>query len=250
MQSKLIIFFVLLPSIVFGFISDNDIAVLQSELSGKPIGERIAFWAEKFMDTPYDTDPIGEYVRKGVIVADERVDCMYLTFRAVELGLSRTPSDSVQIALDKRFMTRGKMEGDRVVNYDERFQSGEDMLESGKWGKEITPEIGEISIVDFPHKGKSVSLVAGMNIIKTSRVLRSGDIIFFINSPHKKGSGEIVGHMGIVKKEGDTLYLIHASGIKNRGGRVKKVLLYDYIATMPFIGIKVSRFETGGRPSE
>ena len=57
--------------------------------------ERIAFWAEQYIDVPYDTDPWGDYVRKNVIVADERVDCMYLTFRSVELALGRITSYNV-----------------------------------------------------------------------------------------------------------------------------------------------------------
>jgi hypothetical protein len=64
-------------------LTDEEIQKSQSFLRDKPIGERIAFWAEKFIGIPYDTDPFGEYVSKATIVTDERVDCMYLTFRAV-----------------------------------------------------------------------------------------------------------------------------------------------------------------------
>jgi hypothetical protein len=55
--------------------------------------------------------------------------------------------------------------------------------------------------------------------------------------------GEIIGHIGIIKREGKSLYLIHASGRKNRGGKVKKVPLAEYAANMPFVGIIVSRFQ-------
>ncbi|MBI5213849.1 MAG: hypothetical protein HY957_10865, partial [Nitrospirae bacterium] len=76
-------------------LSDGEIIALQSKLKNKPVGERIAFWAEKFIGVPYDKDPLGEYVSRTVITADERVDCMYLTFRAVELALSGTPEEAV-----------------------------------------------------------------------------------------------------------------------------------------------------------
>ncbi len=74
-------------------------------------------------------------------------------------------------------------------------------------------------------------------------MLKSGDMLFFVKDPDKRVKDEIVGHIGIVKKEADTLYLIHASGSKNRCGEVKKVLLSEYITSVPFIGIRVGRFE-------
>lgn len=43
-------------------------------------------------------------------------------------------------------------------------------------------------------------------------------------------------------EEQKEIYLIHAGGLKNKGGEVKKVRLYDYINSMPFIGVRVSRF--------
>ncbi len=70
---------------------------------------------------------------------------MYLVFRTLELSLSKTPAEAVLVALGKRFIDKGKVEDGKVVNYDNRFQYGEDMLDSGKWGREITEEIGPIT---------------------------------------------------------------------------------------------------------
>ena len=87
----------LIPIIVCLFLqpcfglTDEEIQKFQTLWKDKPIGERIALWAEKFTGVPYDSDPLGEYVSKATIVADERMDCMYLTFRVVELALSHTP---------------------------------------------------------------------------------------------------------------------------------------------------------------
>jgi hypothetical protein len=117
-------------------LTNEEIQKYQSLLKGKPIGERIAFWAEKFIGVPYDTDPLGEYVSKATIVADDRVDCMYLTFRAAELALSHTHEEAIQIALEKRFHSKGILKDGWVFNYDDRFEYGEDMIESGKWGME------------------------------------------------------------------------------------------------------------------
>lgn len=141
----LLIAFLSLSITANSFISDDEIALFQRELERNPVGERIAFWAEKFVGTPYDPDPLGGYVTKHVIVADERVDCMYLSFRTLELSLGRTPSEAIMIALDKRFMNRGRIVDGKIVNYENRFQRGEDMLDSGKWGREVTKEIGPIT---------------------------------------------------------------------------------------------------------
>ncbi len=68
--------------------------------------------------------------------------------------------------------------------------------------------------------------------------------MFFIKKPEERKLGEIVGHIGIVKLEQDQEpYLIHASGTKERGGMVKKVLLKDYVSQMPFIGVKITRID-------
>ncbi|MBI5025244.1 MAG: hypothetical protein HZC12_00650, partial [Nitrospirae bacterium] len=59
----------------------------------------------------------------------------------------------------------------------------------------------------------------------------------------KRQVGEIVGHIGIVKKELNNLYLIHANGQKGRdSGEVRKVLLKKYLQDTNFIGIKITRF--------
>lgn len=230
-------------------LTDSDISLGQQEESGKPVGERIAFWAERFVGTPYDPDPLGEYVTKKVIVADDRVDCMYLSFRTVELALAGTPEEAVRIALDKRFINRGTLERGAVANYEDRFQYGEDMLDSGKWGREITADIGPLSYIRGTRGREKVAIVSKGALLR--RIgnreplrLKSGDLIFFVKAPEKRVSDEVVGHIGIVKAEGASLYLIHASGKKNGGGEVKKVLFGDYIRSMPFAGVRVGRFLT------
>lgn len=231
-------------------ITNEEFISLQSRLKDKPIGERIAFWAERFVGTPYDTDPKGEYVTKGVIVADERVDCMYLTFRAVELALSNSQDDAIEIALDKRFHTRGIIKNGRVLNYDNRFEYGEDMILSGKWGKNITQDIGNTIKIKGSRGLDFIDILPLHEIIEKIQRLKSGDIIFFIKAGHKRTVGEIVGHIGIIKTEvkrqtteDRQIYLIHAGGIKGKGGKVEKVLLKDYIKKMPFIGAIITRFD-------
>ena len=241
---------------------DSEIASFQKEIADKPVGERIALWAEKFVGTPYDPDSMGEYVTKKAIVADDRVDCMYLSFRALELAASISPEQAINIALDKRFINKGSLDTKgNVLNYDDRFQYGEDMLESGKWGREVTGELGELTEIKGSRGKERVKIITKKTLLNclngsnsSSRLnclkLKNGDFIFFIKAVEKRKVGEIVGHIGIIKieyrrqnAEDREVYLIHAGGVKNKGGEVKKVRLYDYINSMPFIGVRVSRFD-------
>ena len=226
-------------------LSDKEVLRLQNALEGKSTGERIAFFAEQFVGTPYDIDPLGTYVTRSVIVADEKVDCMYLVFRAVELALSSTPAEAVQIALQKRFHSKGVISDGKVTNYADRFVYGEDMISSGKWGKEITSEIGKASVIQGTRSGENIDVLPRDEVLKRIEMLRSGDLIFFIKAPHKRASDEIVGHIGIIRRaEGidGGIYMIHANGRKGKGGTVKKTALSDYMKRMPFIGVKITRF--------
>ncbi len=231
-------------------LADEEIQRFQTQWEGKPVGERIALWAERFIGTPYDDDPAGEYVSKQTIVADDRMDCMYLTFRVVELALSHTPPEAVQIALDKRFHSKGVFKEGRVTNYDDRFEYGEDMVESGKWGREVTSEVGRTMKIEGSRGKDFVEILSAGGLMRGMSRLKSGDILFFATKPEKRKVGEIIGHMGIVKVEktarnleGREIFLIHASGTKGRGGAVKKVLLKGYLSKMDFPGVKITRFE-------
>jgi hypothetical protein len=228
-------------------LSDEEIRKFQTFLSNQAAGERMAFWAEKFLGVPYDRDPQGVYVTRAVIVADDEVDCMYLTFRVVELALSRSPEEAVQVALDKRFHTGGILQDGKVLNYDDRFQYGEDMIRSGKWGKEMTSRVGRTDRIRGSRDYDFFEVLPPHEMARKKERLRSGDILFFFKAPEKRVVDEGVGHMGIVKVEGKDsekeIFLIHAGGTKSSGGTVKKVLLSDYLSAMPFVGVKVTRLE-------
>jgi hypothetical protein len=250
-RAALVLILIFLPGPALALeLTDREIASLQAECSDMPVGERIAFWAEKFVGTPYDPDPLGIYVTKQVIVADKMVDCMYLTFRAAELALSNSPASAVEAALSMRFQKKGILEHGEVMNYDERFQYAMDMLLSGKWGTDITPTLPGATGMKGSRGVDRVSYLPAGAIPGAMGHLRSGDIVYFVKDPSKRMVGEIVGHIGIIKREGkreditenETLYLIHASGHKNHGGEVKKVLFGDYVRDMPFAGIMVGRF--------
>lgn len=240
-----------LPQPALPFAAD-EISVLQSSVKESPVGNRIAFWAEQFIGTPYDMDPLGDYVTRAAIVADERVDCMYLTFRAVELALSNSPEKAIDKALTMRFHTRGVLKDGRVVNYDDRYQDGIDMIRSGKYGVEITARLGKTRQISEPNSGDPIDFLPAVEVRKGMNELITGDIIFFVGDPSRRAVGGIIAHMGILKvelKNGGsirTVYLIHASGTKKRGGSVKKVLLDEYLAHMQHAGAKISRLNDSG----
>ena len=242
-MKRLLIFLFLFPSLATAFMSDDEIAVFQRTAAGWSTGQRIAFWAEQFIDMPYDPDPLGEYVRNNVVVADERVDCMYHVFRSVELALGKDPADSITVALDKRFHGKGFVEDGKVSNYAERFRYGEDMIESGKWGREITAELGETVMIRGERGRERMAMIRKHDIPNMPGKLRSGDLVFFVKDKKKMVSGELIGHIGIIKIEAEKTYLVSAFGRKNRGGKVRKILLSEYGREMPFVGIRVSRLE-------
>ncbi len=222
---------------------DDGIASMQKDLSGLPLGERIARWAEAFVGTPYDPDPMGAYVTRRDIVADDEVDCMYHAFRSVELAITNSPANAAKKALDMRFHTAGALdESGKVANYDERYQYAMDMIESGKWGQEVTGSIGPAKTIPGDRHHGPQQYIPAPTAHETLEKLQSGDMVFFVKSPSKRVVGEIIGHIGIIKREGEQVFLIHASGSKKRGGIVKKLLLADYLADTNFIGFKVSRF--------
>jgi hypothetical protein len=117
------------------------------------------------------------------------------------------------------------------------------MIFSRKWEKEITSEIGRVTKIKGSRGLDSIDMLPLGELMKEMQKLKTGDIIFFIKNPKKRISEEIVGHIGIIKIENKKIYLIHAGGIKSKGGAVKKVLFKDYIKSMPFIGAKITRFD-------
>lgn len=230
-------------SAAYAFPDQADIASLQAKWKSLPVGDRIAKWAEEFVGTPYDPDPEGIYVTRKAIVADDQVDCMYQVFRSVELALSNTPDEAVDAALDLRFITAGKTNNKGVVlNYKDRFRYAMDMIASQKWGVEMTKHLGFTRTIPGDRMYGPLQYIPKQRAAKALTKLRSGDIIFFVKYPAKRKVGEIIGHLGIIEREGDKVFLIHASGVKNGTGKVKKVPLAGYLKSMPFMGFKISRF--------
>jgi hypothetical protein len=218
------------------------------------IGEKIAFYANSFIGTPYDRIPIGLYVKSRRIIADNEVDCMYLVFRTVELAFADGDNKKAfQIGLDKRFHHHGIVDKKSlVVNYDDRFDYSEDMIFSGKWGKSIfsNEEMKKMKgtrfydVFYYMPKEKII-----LNDVKVVSKIKTGDILFLVKKPSLRSkSAEIIGHLGILDVVNNDIYFIHASGFKSFNkpqGKVKKVLLRDYLREMSkFVGVYITRFES------
>lgn len=205
------------------------------------IGDKIVYYAKKFVGIPYDPDPLGAYVREKRIVFDSQVDCMYLTFRSVELAFADGDEElAVEIALDKRFKTRGVISNGVVLNYDDRFEYGEDMFLSGKWGKIITNY--QTEKIFSERLSEYISFIPKRYYNKVRSIIPNGSIIFFVRDPRNRLKDEVIGHLGILEKIGNELYLIHASGSKNRGGRVVREKLSRYLNRSKNIGFVITHF--------
>lgn len=228
----------------------DEILIAQARVAKLPLGKRIAYWAGRFIGTPYDPDPLGLYVRTKRIVADEKADCMYHAFRSVELAESTTPREAIDKALSLRFITQGKLADGLVTNYDERFQYGEDMVMSGKWGKNITADLGGTTTIPG-SRGKDTMDILPKKVLLTKTLqknLQDGDIVYWVKDPKKRVVEEVVSHLSIVHIKSGKPYLIHAAGDKVRddrpgGGVVKEVPFTDYVRHMKFIGAFVTRIE-------
>ncbi len=229
----------------------DEILLTQARVSRLPLGKRIAFWAGRFIGTPYDPDPLGLYVRTNRIVADEKADCMYHVFRSVELAESTTPADAVNKALDIRFKTKGELADGLVTNYDQRFDYGEDMVYSGKWGRNITTELGTTKKIPGTRGRDEVDILPKYILATRTlqKKLQDGDIIYWVKDPKKRSPAEeVVAHLSVVQIKAGRAYVIHAAGDKDRpdkpgGGVVKELLMSDYVRNMRFIGAFVTRIE-------
>ncbi|MGC8767446.1 MAG: N-acetylmuramoyl-L-alanine amidase-like domain-containing protein [Brevinematia bacterium] len=209
-----------------------------------PIGDDIVKYAKMFIGTPYDTDPLGAYVRNKVVVYDKEVDCMYLVFRSVELAFGNGDEDkSIDVALDKRFKTKGILSNGFVVNYEERFEYGEDMFLSDKWGKLVFTNTILLDKIFSERLNRYVSYVPKRNFKNVAKDIKNGSIVFFIKDPSKSKKGEVVGHLGVIESDGYNIFLIHASGSKNRGGKVVREKFQDYLKRSSYVGFVITSFD-------
>lgn len=215
------------------------------------LGEKISFYADQFIGTPYDRIPIGLYVDTRRLITDNEVDCMYLVFRSIPLALADGDNKKAfDIACNKMFHDRCKLDSKGfVTNYETRFDYSEDMIMSGKWGKNIYKD-NQMTKMKGSRMYKYFPYIPSQEFIKNQALqkeVKKGDIVFFVKrlDLRSKTANEIIGHLGILDVVDGKIYLTHASGhksFKKPQGKVVKVPLIDYLKEMKrFAGIYISR---------
>jgi hypothetical protein len=242
----------------------SEIDAEMARLAALPVGERIADWAEWFYllgDTTYvyGRDPQG-YVTQGRLVDDCHTDCVLFFYRTTELGRSSSALEAVQFAFGTRFYGASLEEvvrPDGRVDYDTpvHLEYAMDILRSGYWGADVTAAIGP-AVTD--EVGTSRYPAGTIQYVPKEKLalekLQSGDIVFFITDERTprgqsvRQGGDLIGHLGIVKVENGTPFLIHAAskGIAGLypGARVEKIELAVYLKRVEtFKGVMATRIE-------
>lgn len=222
----------------------NKILLKASEI--KDLGERIDFISRRFLGIPYKGSTLtgGKDTPEIFAMNLREVDCFTFLDYVEAMSLSGSFQEFKENLKKVRYWS-GK------VSYESRNHFFTDWLErSGDFVADVTEKIGEKRMVEvektlnlkedgscfLPGIRPSQRVVAYIpsNAIDSSVLdkLRTGDYIG-VYSPVK---GLDVSHVGIFIKDGDEIYLRHASSLK------KKVLdedFRDYIAGKP--GIVVLR---------
>jgi hypothetical protein len=236
---------------------------LMATIGGKPVGERIAFWADWFQRDGrarylFGLDP-GGYVTEGRLCDDFQTDCVLFFYRTTELGRSTTAREAVQFAFGTRFYGATVEEAilpDGKVRYDipAHLDYSEDIIRSAIWGKDVTPTIGPVE----PDSGNARFAKGTLSYVPKTRIdysaLQSGDVVFFLldeNTPkgaEARAQGVLIQHIGIVKVEDKVPVLIHAAKLGLTGfydgGKIERVPLKSYLDRIDlFKGVVVSRIE-------
>lgn len=244
-------------------VPSSQIDSLMAGIASKPVGERIAFWADWFWRDGrarylFGLDP-GGYVKEGRLCDDFNTDCVLFFYRTTELGRSSSAREAVQFAFGTRFYGAGVEEAilpDGKVRYehDAHLEYSEEIVKSGIWGKDVTASVGpvESDTGNSRFPADTLSFVPKGKI--DSAALESGDIVFFIldektpKGAEGRATGVLIQHLGILRREGNEVYLIHAAkaGLSGlyEGGKIERVPLSTYLARLDlFKGIVVTRIE-------
>lgn len=225
---------------------------------------RVGAWARRFATA----DSVrylfglagGGYAAGGELVADRTQDCVSLLYRCTELARARDHRDAARLALATRFAgadPAAVVRADGRVDYDHpaHLDYSLDMIRSGLWGDDVTATLTGArsdSTGSSRYAPGSFLYVPGAEL--QDGELQEGDIVWFVLSPQHAGAralreehGLVIGHIGIVVREGGEARLVHAavSGLEGHyaGGTVVTVPLAAYLPRVErFVGVCVTRF--------
>jgi hypothetical protein len=235
-----------------------------------PVGTRVARWAQLFAartDNAYCFGPkAGGYVGDSLLVQDHKFDCVLLFYRCTELARATAPRDAILLGLGTRFAggNPAQVVGARgTVDYGSpaHLDYSEDFAATGLWGRDVTREIGkavadEVGTDRYPAGSRFYLPTANVAAAR----LQNGDLLFFVLNEKHEGArklrqqyGLLIGHQGIVHREGDAVTVIHAANSDltgvYQGNRVVEVPLATYLQRVDrFKGIMVSRLESDAIP--
>jgi hypothetical protein len=234
------------------------------EWRDRPVGARIALWADLFRargDATYRFGLLeGGYVADGLLVQDFKPDCVLFFYRCTDLARSSPAPQAILRALESRFggATPAPVDSLGRVDYDNaaHIDFSLDIVRSGRWGRDVTREVG-VAIADAA--GTSRYPAGSFEYIPSAQLrehnLRDGDHLFFVlDEASQRGRklrteyGLVVGHQGIAHIVGDEVYVIHAAskdlpGVYT-GNQVVRVLLRTYLERVDsHKGLLVTRVE-------
>jgi pimeloyl-ACP methyl ester carboxylesterase len=237
-----------------------------------PLADKVGHWARRFLaaeNTAYCFGLADEgYVTGGLLVDDRSLDCVSFVYRCTELARSRDKAEALLWALRTRFNGADLAEvvhPEGWVDYDSpwHLDYSLDMVRSGIWGRNITPELtgaveGEETTPRPGPGGVSMNYRPGkFHFIPSADLdtgeLREGDIVWLVLSPEHPGGkvlrkehGIVIGHLGVVIREEGQALLVHAAasplpGQYDRTG-VVAVPLDVYLERVDrFAGVMVTR---------
>jgi hypothetical protein len=231
---------------------------------GLPLPQRVGRWARRFLaadfaDYRFGLAP-GGYAAAGALVDDAHHDCISFLYRCSELARARDAADAVKLAIAQRFAgapAEAVVGADGRVDYDHpaHLDFSLDMVRSGLWGADVTAELP--GNVEDRH-GSARYPPGSFRYLPRAAVadvdLREGDIVWFVLDPQHAAArglrdehGLVIGHVGIIVRDGGEPWLIHAArsalaGWYERPG-VVRVPLAAYLERVErFAGVVVTRY--------
>jgi hypothetical protein len=239
------------------------IASRMQEWGDLSIGERIARWAELYLERGDATYVFGlqegGYVADSLLVQDYKQDCVLFSYRCTELARATTARQAISRALETRFAGAdlgGVVSPAGAVDYDHdaHLDYSLDIVRSGLWGSEVTAVVG---VAETDDVGTKRYPAGSFVYIPTAKLrldhLEDGDLLYFVfDEEDPRGQrmrsdyGLVIGHQGIARRRAGAVDVIHAARSdlpgEYSGDRVVRVPLLTYLQRVEsFKGIIVTR---------
>lgn len=194
----------------------------------EPTAVRIGRWARRYAAADGTTYRFGlangGYVARGLLVPGLVHDCISLVYRVTELAQARSAAHAVELALAVRF---AGVDPDSVVDplgradYDHpaHLDYSLDMIRSGSWGLDVTASLPG-AVLDT--LGSARYAPGSFHVVPLAAIsgadLREGDLVWLVLNPAQPAAlalrqehGLVIGHAGIVIRDGDDLLMVHAA---------------------------------------